>query len=170
MAEYNITKHSKGKLRAFELRFKGYPYEKIAQDPDVRYTSNTLEAYFSKNGRWYEEYRHWVDWKKEQIEEAVKDTLIAQAHDAARSLINISKGVPFQFEDGDGIKRFQEAKTVHLQANQDILDRSGLVVIKKVEVENKPEDVAEETLKRIEQRKQERLAQKKSKKKKKNDK
>jgi len=144
----NITRYNKYKLACFNLKFQGLTYLQMVDHPDVNhyYSATTLESYFAKNGEWYDEFSEWCAKKIVDIEDSVRKMLTAQAQTMAQMLITIGSG---------NTKRYS---ITTLKAAQDVLDRAGFQVTKRVELDTPADDIAEATMKALEKRKAERKA------------
>lgn len=144
----DIALLEQGKLLAFELKYKGYTYEQIAQHKGIKYTADTLSSYLRPNGAWYTEYREWVSAMTRDANEQIKDMFTAQALEAMQRVINFAHGiyeVAAEGKNGKPIKIRLDVKDVTaLKANQDILDRAGFKPPETIafEAESKAEEAA----------------------------
>lgn len=143
-----VVKHNRNvsrKLLAFTMRFDGHSYKEIEQE--TGYTVYTLEAYFYKGGRWYEEYQTWAQARVADINDQVGRMFSAQALEAMQQITNISRGYcTVMIVGADGTKQripITVKDSVILTAAQDILNRAGFKPTEKVEVDT-PEDKAEQ--------------------------
>lgn len=144
----DIALLEQGKLLAFELKYKGFTYDQIAEHEGIPYTSGTLSAYLRPNGDWYVEYREWVSAMTRDANEQIKDMFTAQALEAMQRVINFAHGVYEVAEKnskGEVVKvRLSVKDVTALKANQDILDRAGFKPPETIafEAESKAEEAA----------------------------
>lgn len=125
------------KLLAFEMEFYGFTRDEISKK--TQYKENTLNAYFAKNGLWYQEYRRWVNDKVKCVEQQIEDLLLANAVEAAQTIVRLMKS-------GDA--------HIALKAAGIILDRAGFGKRRDVGVVSIEDDTAERITKFFEERKQ----------------
>lgn len=157
MSNTSLSIKNTRKLLAFEMKFAGNTYAQIEEK--TQYKVQTLQAYFLRGGRWYEDYQSWRKYQLELIEERFADMFTAQATAANQQIVNIAKGL-LQVKigtDKEGkpiVAPIPLKGDVVLRANQDILDRAGFKPAEKVKVEDS-ESVAKKIFERYKQPKKE---------------
>lgn len=142
MEENGIVIREEKKLDAFILRFQGFTHLQISEalrkeDGTVRWEANTLECYFAKNGRWYDDYTAWVKFRTDDINEQVSKMFVSNATQALQVLIKIMNSEVVKPE-----VRSANAK--------DLLDRAGFQVVQKIEHKDTSDDIAESMAKELE--------------------
>ncbi len=147
-------------LKCFLMRFRGYTYEQmveaIQEDAEVKikYTIDTLQAYFAIGGRWRDTYEKWRALQITAITEQVQGAFVAQAIQANQQIVKIAGGmliVEYKNKRGAKIRKSLPLNgKVVLAANQDILDRAGFKPVDRFQATD-AEDIAERIMKRYEQ-------------------
>jgi hypothetical protein len=135
-----ITPHDAAKLKAFSLHFQGLQYHQIADDPQVkgRYTTHTLESYFSKGGMWNEEYIQWVEIQKDAINSQVTNMLTAQSITAMQTIMKIMLKKEAMDKD-------------KMRAAENVLNRAGFMPVEKIKVETEAEHTPETIMSQLEE-------------------
>lgn len=146
-------------LKCFLMRFRGYTYaqieESLNQDSEVKikYGGETLENYFSVNGKWYETYTKWRDAQVASITDQVHNAFVAQAIQANQQIVKMAGGilvVEYRNRRGALIRKNVPLNgKVVLNANQDLLDRAGFKPVERIQSTD-AEDMAEKIVKRYE--------------------
>lgn len=127
-------------LVAFEMEFYGFKRDEISKR--TSYKENTLNAYFAKNGLWYQEYRKWVNDKVKQVEQQIADLLLANAVEAAQTIIKLMKS---------------DDPHIALKAAGIVLDRAGFGKKRDLGEVSRVDDIAERITKFFEERNQQTL-------------
>jgi len=124
------------KLLAFKMRLYGYTYLQIAQKTGL--SEHTLRHYFSRKGKWYQEYQEWSGKEIEGVQEALHTSFLAHSTDAFWNLVELSHC---------------NKPSIVLRASQDILDRAGFAKHSRGFETNDPTDHAEELMQMLEKQK-----------------
>jgi len=128
MAFYGFLKMKKWEEIAIRLKYQGKTHREIASEVEkltrIKVSESTIRTYFNTNGRLYIPYVEYSSRNDEYIEEEVRK----QFKDAAKNASKIMRSLlQMAIKRGD------------LRLAKDILesqmDRAGLTVVKKVEVE-----------------------------------
>lgn len=151
------------KLTAFSLKYQGKTYAEIAADPRVQLTEGTLAVYLSPEGVWGPEYRLFCKERNKLVEQATLSIFKGVAQEAAEGMqealkdarkevahlkadLLILNGTLSSLEGQDKLKcleqidflkgRILKAQERVMNYSERILDRAGMPIIKKVEVED----------------------------------
>lgn len=127
-------------LLAFEMELQGIPRKKIEEA--TQYKENTLNAYFAKNGLWCKEYHVWAQNKLKELDEQIRDMLVANSFEAAQTIIKLVHS---------------DDPHIALKAAGIVLDRAGFEKNSSMmKQENPVIDIAEMTVRAIEERNRQR--------------
>ncbi len=154
------------KMKAFTLRFKGCTYAQMHKETGL--SEWELQHRFCKNGVWQEEYEAWVKDRTEDINKQLSTMFTAQAIESMQQIVNIARGLLVgTLVLGDGRRRkisIELKDSTILRANQDVLDRAGFKPPERIEVDSDSEGMADEIIRKMEERKLARLKEEASKK------
>lgn len=156
------------KHTAFSLKYEGKSYGEIAADPKVKLAKATLETYLAPDGLWGAEYRLFCKERNKLIEESVVSIFKGVAEVAAsgmmealRDAIKDVKEVKTKIEyifaaEQDIVKKSNLIETLSkdlikaqdrvMNYSERVLDRAGMPIIKKLEVEDDRNELTREEL------------------------
>lgn len=164
------------KHTAFSLKYEGKSYGEIAADPKVKLAKATLETYLAPDGLWGAEYRLFCKERNKLIEESVVSIFKGVAEvaasgmmealkDAKEEVLGVQSAISKAKEDYAVIpdnelekKRIYLDKIVELRDllfkahhrvmdySERVLDRAGMPIIKRLEVEDDRNELTREEL------------------------
>ena len=157
------------KYTAFSLKYQGKTYKEISEDKRVKLSKATLETYLAPDGAWGPEYRAFCKERNKNIETSVVSIFKGVAEVAADAMIDAlkeamsyvkqlrevietydtlskEKNSPSLWDLKRDLARAQE-RVVFL--SEKVLDRSGLPIIRKLEVEDNEDELTREELNEI---------------------
>lgn len=157
------------KLRCFRMRFSGHTYAEI--EADVGYTVHTLERYFCRGGKWYEEYQVWAKDRTDDINDQLSRMFTAQALESMQQIVNLSRGHATIMVVDENAKPDENghqprvripikvSDRTMLDAAKDIVDRAGFKPPDRIKFDGDAEDEAEDLLQQMEKIKAEKEAE-----------